>query len=112
MVSDSGARWETLRVALWIAVGGLVAAVPPVWPYGFYVLLRLVVTAVSIYAIVVLGTSRPANSVALAVIALLFNPLIPVHLPKGLWAVVDLSVAAFLWSLTSKRPVGTGGNPR
>jgi hypothetical protein len=88
----------------------LLAAVPPIWPYGFYVLLRLAVTAVSTYAIFALGTSRPSDTITLALIALLFNPLVPVHLPKALWVVIDLGAAAFLWSLINRRPGQTGNS--
>lgn len=72
------------------------AAVPPIWPYGFYVLLRLGITAVSIYGLVALGTSRPVDTIPLVIIALLFSPLIPIHLPKAVWAVIDLGVSCTL----------------
>ncbi len=69
------------------------------WPYGFYVLLRLIVSGVAIYAIIVLGVSSPANAVALAAIAILFNPILPIHLPKVMWVPIDLGVAAVLWNV-------------
>ena len=36
-MSNDENRRDRLRIALWVAVAALVAAVPPVWPYGFYV---------------------------------------------------------------------------
>ena len=105
-MTDQEEHIGSARIAFWVAVVALVAAIPPVWPYGFYVLLRLVVTAVSIYAIVVLGTSRPVDTICLAFVGLLFNPLIPVELPKALWSIIDLGVAVFLWNLINRRLVG------
>lgn len=84
---------------------------PPVWPYGYYVLLRLAVTAVAVYAIAILGSSRTADSIALAIIALLFNPFFPVHFPKPLWVATDLSVAAFFWWLTKRLLVHEKSEP-
>ena len=64
-------------------------------PYGYYTLLRLVVTvcatviAFDIY-------KRDAVSAwfcAFVGMALLFNPLIPVHLTRGIWAPIDLACA-------------------
>jgi hypothetical protein len=103
-VTDLKGRSDTLRIALWVAVIALLAAVPPIWPYGFCVLLRLAVTSVSIYAIVALETSR-LDTIPLALAALLFNPVVPVHLPKAMWAIIDLGTAAFLWSLINRRLV-------
>jgi hypothetical protein len=88
---------------LWVSVAALVIAVPPIWPYGYYVLLRLVVTAVATFAIVVLRRGGVADLVGLAVVALLFNPIIPVHLPKLAWVPIDLGVAAYFWSLVRRR---------
>ena len=105
MTTNPAPHGGTLKIALWAAVVALVVAVPPMWPYGFYVLLRLTVTAVAIYAIVILGTSAPIDAVVLAFIALLFNPLIPVHLPKTLWVPIDLGAAVFLWTLIRRRLV-------
>ncbi len=48
------------------------------------------VTAISIYAIVIPGTSSPPDTIAFAVIALLCNPVVPVRLPKAVWAIIDL----------------------
>jgi hypothetical protein len=39
---------DTLRIALWVAIAALVGAVLPIWPYGYYTLLRLIVTGVAL----------------------------------------------------------------
>jgi hypothetical protein len=87
---------SSLRPLLWTAAVMLVLAVPPVWPYWYYVLLRLVVCGAGAYGAYVAHRSDASLLVPFALIALLFNPLIPVHLPKVLWAALDLATAAFL----------------
>ena len=92
---------ENLRIGLWVAIVALLVGIPPIWPYGYYVLLRLVVCAVSIYAIYVRRDSEPKYIVALVSTTLLFNPVIPVYLNKLLWVPIDLGVAYFFWHLLS-----------
>ena len=36
---------ERLRISLWVAIAVLVAGIPPIWPIGYYTLVRLVVCA-------------------------------------------------------------------
>jgi len=64
------------------------------WPYGYYTFLRLVVTACAI-ALVVIEYQRTDKlsvlSIALIGVALLFNPLIPVHLTRDMWALIDVA---------------------
>ncbi len=88
---------ENLRVVLWVGIAALLVATLPIWPYGFYVLLRLGISTVSLYGIYVLRDTGPGNVIPLACITLLFNPVIPVYLPKVLWAAIDLGVACFFW---------------
>ena len=54
----------------------LLVAIPPVWPYSFYTILRLVVTGVSIGAIVVAREYQRSLVIPFVLIALLFNPFI------------------------------------
>lgn len=67
------------------------------WPYDYYVFLRWVVAGVAIF-LTYLGyeTKRQGWAVILAIIALLFNPLIPVHLDRETWQIIDLVVAGIL----------------
>ena len=93
---------ENLRIGLWVGIVALLLGIPPIWPYGYYVLLRLVVCAASIYAIYVRRDSKSEYVVALVSITLLFNPVIPVYLNKLLWVPIDLGVAYFFWHLVSE----------
>jgi hypothetical protein len=78
-----------ISIAIWL----LFAAVIPVFPYPFYLLLRLVVSVTCFYAVLRLrgkkldeGWVKPA----LIVIGIVFNPVFPVHLTRLLWAPVDI----------------------
>lgn len=67
-------------------------------PYPFYNLLRLVVFGAAI-AIIYLQRKRPAIvwSIVFAGIAILFNPIIPIHQTRAEWLPLDLaSGAAFI----------------
>ena len=67
-------------------------------PYGFYTLLRFVVTAASILAAIHLRNENNFLWVIFAGICILFNPFIPVYLDKGTWFPIDLAVSgAFCW---------------
>jgi len=90
---------ENLRLGLWVAIAALVVAVVPIWPYGLYTLVRLVVSSVASFAIYVLGTSDSKRTVALVVVALLFNPIAPVHLSRLAWLPIDLGVAFSFWRI-------------
>lgn len=73
----------------------LIALVP--LPYGYYQLLRLVTTvAFGWAAYVAYDRKNETLPWAFGVIALLFNPLIPVHLPRELWMVIDAAAGVFL----------------
>jgi len=71
----------------------LLLALAPL-PYGFYTLLRLVVT---ICAVVIAyhhwQSGGKGVAIAMGFIALLFNPLIPVYLTREIWAPIDLGLA-------------------
>jgi hypothetical protein len=81
---------------LYAAAALLVIAIAPL-PYAFYELLRFIVCSIFGY-LAYLAITRQAHlhTAVFAVSALLFNPLIPVHLGKELWVVIDASAAALL----------------
>ncbi|TBZ30760.1 DUF6804 family protein [Rhizobium leguminosarum] len=73
----------------------LVVAVFPL-PYGYYLFLRLAITASAAYLAWEDYKRKDAFngwSLILSMVALLFNPLIPVYLDRGSWFVIDLAVA-------------------
>jgi hypothetical protein len=59
-------------------------------PYGYYRLLRWVACAVAIASAVQLQRSNRQGWIwVLGAVAVLFNPLVPVHFSKGTWRVFD-----------------------
>jgi len=67
-------------------------------PYDdYYTLLRWVVCGVAAFAAFQAGKSKKTGWMwALVIVALAFNPLLPVHLQRDTWAVIDLAVAVLL----------------
>ena len=64
------------------------------WPYGYYQLLRLVVTGAAAWVAYVAYTAKKQwLMVIFIIIALLFNPLAPVHLDRETWAGIDVLCA-------------------
>ncbi len=81
-------------------------------PYGYYTFMRIVTCGIAAVIAVVGFRDRPvvqAWSVLLALVAVLFNPFIPVHLARQTWFYLDLGAAAVFvahlifvrWSLTA-----------
>jgi hypothetical protein len=96
----------TIRLLLLVASVVCFAAVVPVWPYGFFMLLRLLVFVATVLTLVT-APGEPklrAHRVPLVVVALLFNPLIPVHFSREVWFPIDLAVGVYL--LVVRRRVG------
>jgi hypothetical protein len=76
-----------------IAAAMLLAAVLP-WPYGYYQLLRVVICGVGGYFAYTAHTWGKTWAVwVFGVIAVLFNPLLLVHLTREIWAVIDVVCA-------------------
>lgn len=76
----------------------LILAIPTGWPYGYYTLLRLVVCGTSLFiAYKAYEFSRIVWVYIMGFIALLFNPVIPVHLDKEIWVVIDVIVAIVIF---------------
>lgn len=84
------------NVARAIAASLLVWAL---WPhrYSYFALLRWVVCTVGAYSAAEAWRVHRTGFVWLcAVLSLLFNPLLPVHLDRGTWRVVDILAACLL----------------
>ena len=67
------------------------------WPYGYYQLLRFGVCAVGVYGAVLAHRAGLGGwTWGLGALAVLFNPLVPVHFDRDVWAGLDLAAAALL----------------
>lgn len=77
-----------------IASGFLLVALFDGLPYGYFTLLRFVVCAVGVYIAYKIYVS---NNDSLWVwlfggIAILFNPIIPIHFERETWWIIDLII--------------------
>ncbi len=76
------------------------------WPYGYYTILRWFVAGISVYYAYLLYTAHKEKIAwfwGLVIIAILFNPVAPIHLySKLLWNVIDVATAVFFISLVVK----------
>lgn len=71
------------------------------WPYAYYQLLRWATCGVSVYVAYIAYIWQKKWIVWIfTFIAILFNPLVPIHLKRELWSVIDL-VCALLFITTA-----------
>lgn len=79
-----------------VAIGLLVWAYSK-HPIGYYTLLRFVVCAACSYGAYYAMKLRLTGWIwAMAFVAVLFNPLIPIYLKRSYWQVIDCLAAIFL----------------
>jgi len=84
---------------LLVPVGALLLAILPL-PYGFYILLRWFIAGFALYlAYRYSGNATKMTGWALTylLIAVLWNPIMPVELGKESWFIPDLVAAAIFW---------------
>ena|SRR5271155_6210391 len=68
-------------------------------PYGYYTVLRI---AVFVFAAVIAiaewneGVQGQVISIAFGFVALLFNPLVPIHLKRATWFYIDIGIAVLI----------------
>ncbi len=102
MASDGSSN---VTIAAKVSAAMLVLAVFPTWSIGYYDLLRLVVCLSAVY--IALYAKRVAKSDRLLwimiVIALLYNPISPIYVNRGLWSLLHLVAAAVFW-ITATSP--------
>ena len=84
-----------------IAASALLLGALARWPYGYYVFLRWITCLAAVVVAFVAYSVRHIWAVWLFVlVALLFNPLVPVHLTRSIWRPIDVIAALlFLGSL-------------
>ena len=86
-----------ITVVLKLAAAGMLIGAMGHHPYDYYTIMRWVVCGVSAFgAFQAVQSGKSGWAWLLAILALTFNPLIPVHLKRGTWAYIDPAVAALL----------------
>lgn len=69
-------------------------------PYSYFEWLRLIVCATSVYGIYIeINNGRNPVAILFGIIAVLFNPVLPVHLSRATWLGLDLLAALVLASI-------------
>jgi hypothetical protein len=98
-------REERLPLPLWLIPGLMLLAALGPWPYGYYVLLRLVVCLASIAIAWRLRESNAPVMWALVALAILYNPVVKIALARQVWMVVNVvSVVPFAYAGMRRRP--------
>jgi hypothetical protein len=88
------------------SVARLVGMVLLLWaldkhPYGYYTLLRWLVCGVSAYStLVAINLKKIPWAWILGITAVIFNPIIPIHLSRETWATIDITAAGILGAST------------
>ena len=88
------------NIAAVISIFLLLLAIPRL-PYGYYIFLRWALSATALFSAWAAYECKCKFWVfVMGGIAILFNPIIPVHLPKETWIVIDFIIAViFLVSI-------------
>lgn len=99
-----------IHPAVWIATAVmLVLAVLPL-PYGYYTALRIVVCGAAGFLVYQLWNQDGSFWLfGFFAVAILFNPLIPIHLTKAIWQPIDLGTAAYFAAHWWMRGRGNAG---
>ena len=64
------------------------------WPYGYYQLIRWITCGAAVWvAVLAYGWEKNWATVVFAIVAVLFNPLVPIHLSRDLWQPIDVICA-------------------
>ena len=108
-VEEEEGEMRSDRLFWLVPAAMLVIALAP-WPYAYYRLLRLVVFVCC--GLIAYKSYRDRGItgwlVALVATALLFNPIIPIHLNRAIWAILNLAAAGLLVAhmISDGRPKG------
>lgn len=75
----------------------LLLLAPAPWPYSYYIFLRwFVLLSALVHIGISISRHRPLAMLVFVPIGLLFNPIAPVFLSKGVWVVIDFFAAMFV----------------
>lgn len=69
----------------------LLLGIPTGWPYGYYILLRWIISLSAIFiAYQAYKEEKSTWIYVFAGLAILFNPIAPIYLDKSVWVLIDL----------------------
>jgi len=82
-----------------VAAGGMLILALGSWQYGFYQILRLVVTVCAIYMSWYMFDKKQSGwGVVFIILAILFNPIYPIYLQKDTWQLIDIGAAIIFFA--------------
>jgi hypothetical protein len=93
----AGLRMKSIPRLVWLVPAIVLIVATAHLPYGYYTFTRIVTCGIAAIIAVVGFQDHPARqvwSVALALVAVLFNPFIPIHLARQTWFYLDFGAAA------------------
>jgi hypothetical protein len=91
-----------------IPAGMLILAIGR-WPYGYYMLLRVVVSAAALLLATLIYQHAKSFTMWVGlflIVAIVFNPIVPLHLTRAVWSILNLAGAALFaghWFVTRER---------
>lgn len=77
-------------------------AILPIMPYGYYMLLRVVICGVSLWQVITTYNKTSSLPVGLCLVALLYNPILSVHLTRAVWTVLNIGTLVYFISILKK----------
>jgi hypothetical protein len=106
--------YSSIPKACWLIVAAFLIVATQRLPYDYYILLRVIVFVASLFFVFVASFQLPSQGIWLLcflIVAVIFNPLIPIYLRRSTWAYVDLAAACLFlahlglvrWRIESKR---------
>lgn len=82
---------------LWLIAAAVVAAATARWPYGYYTFTHIVICGFCGYLTYVSWIEKSyVWGVALGITAILFNPIVPIHLNRAAWFWLDIAAAVLI----------------
>jgi hypothetical protein len=81
---------------LWVIASALLLLATERMPYGYYTLTRIVSCSLAVYFAYVGwdgGALSRVLSTIFGIVAVLFNPILPIYLSRRTWYPIDISVA-------------------
>lgn len=87
-------NWFTLIAGIM-----LLLAIPPIWTYSYYQILRWVVSGVACYNAYRANEEKETRwLIIMVVIAILFNPIATFHFAKGTWVILNLVASILMFT--------------
>ncbi len=87
--------WPTgIRIA---NIAMLILAIPPLLPYGYYTLLRIITCGVTaLLGYLLFKANNTGWAVCFMLFAVVYNPILPFHLGKGIWVLLNIATIVIL----------------